>query len=106
RGESHITLAGFSPVQGRIPAGNAAEDRASAQAMLSEAPLRFACAIEAWYHLALHVQDLRLRVGPETGERIVDDRRRPRRVKRGLLDLVSCERLLEVCIDACVHEGV
>src|SRR5262245_55728763 len=74
--------------------------------MLSEAPLRFACAIKAWYHLTLHVQHLGLRVGPETGERIVDDGRRPRREKRGLLDLVPWGRLLEVCIDACVHEGV
>ncbi len=54
-----------------MPAGDAAEHQAAPEPMLGKAALGFAGAIEPGNHLAANVDHLRMRVGAQSGQRVV-----------------------------------
>ena len=82
-----------------MAAGDAAEHQAASKPVLGKTALRFARALEARDYLAADVDHLRIGVGAKPGQRVMQDRRRPRRVERWLCDLVQGRRLVEVGID-------
>src|SRR2546426_5625342 len=63
-------------------------DEGSTQAMLVAATTGFSAGIEAGYRIALHIDDLRPSIDPETTVRIVPDRIECRGVERRFFDLV------------------
>src|SRR5262249_2280839 len=84
----------------RMAAGDTAAHRTSAQAMLGDTALGFAGAITAGDPLSADVDHLRVRVGAEPRQRVVQDRCRPGRVERRLGDRVQRGGFVEVDIDA------
>src|SRR5262249_36388555 len=86
-----------------VPCGDAPESQAAGKAVLGEAALSLARAIEARDALPANIHLLAVGVGAETRERVVQDRRRPGRVERRLLDFVERRRLFEVGIGARRH---
>ena len=74
--------------------------------MLIEAPGRFAATVQAGNHLPLHIHHLALLVDPQTGARVMHQRRGPGGIEWRRLDLVLRGRLAEIPIRPGVHTGV
>jgi hypothetical protein len=74
--------------------------------MLVEATGRFAAAVQARNHLALHVHHLTPGVDPEASARVVHQRRGPGSVKRWRLDPILGAVLAEIHIRTSVYKGI
>ncbi len=74
--------------------------------MLREPTLGLARGVEPLDGLATDVHDFAVGIGPQARECVVQDRGRPGRIERRLLDLVERRRLLEVSVGARRHEGI
>src|SRR5882672_2695336 len=90
----------------RFTPGDATEHRDARQAVQREAAGGLARTEESRYRLAAHVEYLASRVDVEARQRVVKNRRRPRRVERRLLDLEHQARSPELRILAGVHVRV
>src|SRR5690349_19920186 len=80
----------------RLDAADKSLRRAATHAVLIETSGRLARAIESGNNFSRQVDYLALRIDAQPGSRVVHDRRRPGRVKRGCLNLVFGRRLTEV----------
>src|SRR5215470_5587023 len=91
---------------GGVTARHPAEHQAARETVLGEPALGLTSAIETPDDLAVDVDHLRVGGGSQSRQRIVQDRRRPRREERRGLDLVHRCRLLEILVDASGDEAV
>src|SRR5208282_6894120 len=76
------------------------------QAVHGKAARRLAAAVKSGNHLAVRGGDLAARVDAQARARVVDDRRRPCRVERRLLDFAERLWLAEVIVLARLDEGI
>src|SRR5262249_13360709 len=89
-----------------MEAGDAAERCCSADAMLAEPSGGIASRIEAWDRLAVKVDDFRTSSDPDARIGVVKRGSMPSRIERRRGDLVHRPRLLEICVDTGVDEGI
>ena len=87
-----------------VLAGDVTLADGSRQAMLAEPAGGLTATVEARDDLAIHILHLAFGIDPETGTRIMDDRRGPGRVERSFGYLVLGLWLAEVFVFPRIHE--
>src|SRR5262245_19942657 len=90
----------------RFTAGHTAKYQHPGQSVQGNSACAVTTGIKAVHHLARTIDDLTLRVDLKSSQRVVQYGRRPRRVKRGLLDLIHWGWLSEFGILSRIHERV
>src|SRR5215471_10094238 len=89
---------------GGVLAGDKALTNRARQAVHGKAASRFAAAIEARNHRAIHVDHLAARVDAQSGAGVVDPRPRPSPKKRPPGELVTGGRLAKIRIPSGIDE--